>query len=420
MEAAPRYLDCSSLRDLLALTASQEATLRRSCLDNDGCVVYRFGRRLAKAELVRLTRCFGPPTVAPGYVTNVGHGASVSKRIAHLCTSPAPTVEEQVRAYLSIGEQPFVAVIGNADLKAFSFAEQASRTATAGAAAGAAGAAATPSSSEEEFNRAFSENEWTWHADMNYLARPVRFSLLYCDRPSQTGGATSFVSMMKPSERILRHPELACFATRRIKHNSTYTSAGMLRPGMRPPVDAKTSDGVWHPLFVELPAEYRDETSSSSSSSSSGGGIRGSSSNHSDSRAVKTKRRPPALIYPGRRPFAFLEGAADDAESDAVLDAMWQQILVPPRGDTEEEEDTGKGAGKGAGQEIMTHHWRVGDVAVMDNFVVLHYREPFPKEETRVVWRTQTLGDPPLVAAFPRRGSTTTTTTTTTRKASKL
>ena len=52
----------------------------------------------------------------------------------------------------------------------------------------------------------------------------------------------------------------------------------------------------------------------------------------------------------------------------------------------------------------FVHKWQVGDVAVMDNRVLLHYREPFPETEIRTMWRTQTVGKK-LISAFENRVS---------------
>ena len=105
----------------------------------------------------------------------------MSEKIRHLLSGsgPPPTQDEQIAAFHSIGINPYVAVIGNETLKEFSFIHDL-------AASGA-------------MNKMFSENDWKWHSDMSYIERPVRYSLLYAEKPSETGGATSFASMVAAS-----------------------------------------------------------------------------------------------------------------------------------------------------------------------------------------------------------------------------
>ena len=93
------------------------------------------------------------------------------------------------------------------------------------------------------------------------------------------------------------------------------------------------------------------------------------------------------IIFPGRRKNAFLQSLLpniDDKQNEEIINNLWDLMI---------DDDY-----------TFVHKWQVGDVAVMDNRVLLHYREPFPETEIRTMWRTQTVGKK-LISAFENRVS---------------
>jgi taurine dioxygenase len=77
------------------------------------------------------------------------------------------------------------------------------------------------------------------------------------------------------------------------------------------------------------------------------------------------------VLYLGRRPHAHINGLSD-ADSDALLDALWAHA-------TQE-------------RFAMRHRWEVGDVLIWNNLAVLHRRDPFDAAARRVMHRTQIKG----------------------------
>jgi alpha-ketoglutarate-dependent taurine dioxygenase len=72
--------------------------------------------------------------------------------------------------------------------------------------------------------------EWEWHSDMSYMPAPPTFSLLHSRRVPTEGGDTGFCSQVLAA-RTLPTELRAKVEGRGIKHDSTYSSNGIIRPG---------------------------------------------------------------------------------------------------------------------------------------------------------------------------------------------
>ncbi len=178
---------------------------------------------------------------------------------------------------------------------------------------------------------ALGAGESAWHADMTYLEDPPFGSCLYALEVPSEGGDTGFISMFAayealPDELRRRVEGLT------LKHDSTTNSGGYLRRGYETPGDLAASPGTVHPLVITHPGSGRR-----------------------------------ALLL-GRRLNAYIPGLPV-AESEALLDAIWEHALPPG---------------------LAWHHrWRVGDLVMWDNRWTMHRRDPFPSDQRRRMHRTQ-------------------------------
>ncbi len=277
--------------------------LRTASVEHHGTLVFDVGRLLEADELHALTAVFGDNEFAPGLVTGYGK--------ARRADEPERSVDEQVAELRARGIDPHLMFLGNVD----------------------------PATGERRETDELFFGEWEWHTDMSYLPAPPTFSLLHA-RMVPDGGDTSFCSQVLAA-RTLPDALRERVAGRRIKHDSTYTSAGMLRPGMTPPATPVEAIGPYHPILRRLPGSDRE------------------------------------ALFLGRRTNAYVEDLPLD-ESEALLDALWEHAT---RDDF-----------------TYRHRWTVGEVVVWDNRVVMHCRHPFESTQTRFMWRTQTKGEPVVAA----------------------
>ncbi len=177
--------------------------------------------------------------------------------------------------------------------------------------------------------------EWEWHTDMSYIEVPPTFSLLHARRIPDDGGDTGFCSQVMaaaelPSELRARIRELT------IKHDSTYGSSGQLRPGMTVPTSPIEAIGHPHPALRVVPSTGEE------------------------------------ALFLGRRTNGYvLDHPLEDSET--LLDELWAHA-------TQE-------------RFCYRHQWKVGEVVVWDNRMLLHKRHPFSDSEVRLMWRTQTKGE---------------------------
>ncbi len=176
--------------------------------------------------------------------------------------------------------------------------------------------------------------EAAWHTDMSYLENPPRASMLYAVEIPPAGGNTWLAGMFAALEQMpadLRER----IRGRRIKHDGTYNSAGLLRQGITPNNDPMKCPGTLHPAIRRHPEADCD------------------------------------VLFLGRRRNAYIEGLSLD-ESEQLLDELWSFATQD--------------------QFSYSHQWRVGDVLMWDNSATLHRRDPFDPLARRYMLRTQIKG----------------------------
>lgn len=285
----------------LALPADDAAAneLRQASIDHHGTLVFEFGRMLEVDELNALTAVFGRNEFAPGMIN--GYGKRKLEGEADL------TVDEQVAALRAKGIDPYLLFLGNVNPRTGERVE----------------------TTEKFFG------EWEWHTDMSYIPNPPTFTLLHSRQVPAEGGDTGFCSQVLAARTL--PPDLrSAIEGKRIKHDSTYSSNGALRPGMEVPATPIDAVGNYHPVLRQLPGTDHE------------------------------------ALFLGRRTNGYVEDLPLD-ESEALLDALWAH----------------------ATQEEFTyrHHWAPGEVVVWDNRIVMHCRYPVDPAEIRFMWRTQTVGE---------------------------
>ncbi len=278
--------------------------LRAASVDHHGVLVFAFDRPLEVDELNALTAVFGPSEFAPGMITGYGRQRRDDE--------PERTVAEQVESLRARGVDPYLMFLGNVD----------------------------PRTGDRRETPDLFFGEWEWHTDMSYIEAPPTFSLLHARIVPATGGDTSYCSQVLAAETLSDQLRERITGAR-IKHDSTYTSAGMIRPGMAEPATPVDAIGPYHPILRRLPGTDQE------------------------------------ALFLGRRTNAYVEGLSLD-ESEALLDELWTH----------------------ATQDAFTyrHTWTANEVVVWDNRVVMHCRHPFDAADTRFMWRTQTKGEPVLAA----------------------
>ena len=122
----------------------------------------------------------------------------------------------------------------------------------------------------------------------------------------------------------------------KVKHDSTYGSSGIPRPGMTAPASPIEAVGYPHPILRTVPTTGEE------------------------------------AIFLGRRTNGYVMGLPLD-ESEALLNELWAHATQP--------------------QFCYQHKWQVGQVVVWDNRMMLHMRTPFDETKARFMWRTQTKGE---------------------------
>lgn len=298
IEGAPFGVRITGL-DPAGIDDGTAEALREGYRRGKGLVHLDLGRLLDADELHALTRVFGEGEFAPGLITGYGRGLDPGQE-------PEP-VEDQVARLRAGGIDPYLTFLGNADPETLQ-----------------------PRPVDDLFF-----GEWEWHTDMSYIEVPPTFSLLHGRNIPATGGDTAFASQVLAAAALPADLR-AAVAGRSIKHDSTYTSAGMLRPGMREPDSPLEAEGAIHPILRRVPTTGEE------------------------------------ALFLGRRTNAWVVGTTL-AESEALLDRLWAEA-------TRE-------------RHCHTHRWSVGDVVVWDNRMLLHRRDPFPADDIRLMWRTQTRGE---------------------------
>ena len=288
--------------DPRAITPARRDAILEACRDALGLLVFDFGRLLEADELHALTAVFGANEYAPGLINGFGRKAAPGEA--------ETSVAAQEAALRARGVDPYLAFIGNLD----------------------------PATLEAAPVDAKFFGEWEWHTDMSYIDVPPTYSLLHARDIPAEGGDTGFCSQALAA-RALPPALRARVLELEIKHDSTYSSNGVLRPGMTPPASPVEAVGRAHPALRETPCGE--------------------------------------ALFLGRRTNAWAVGLPL-AESEALLDELWARATRP--------------------EFQYRHAWREGEVVAWDNRAMLHMRHPVDESLTRFMWRTQTRGAPVVPA----------------------
>ena len=189
-------------------------------------------------------------------------------------------------------------------------------------------------------NGGLGSHEVVWHSDNSYVEVPPAGSLLYAlEVPIGGGGNTSFNNQYRAYETLPDALRQAIEGRGQV-HDSSRNSAGVPRPGVRPPEKLDDVEGPTHPLVRVHP---------------------------------HTRRR---ALYLGRRrswPSNYIVGLPND-KSEALLDALWAHATKP--------------------EFAWEHVWRDGDAVLWDNRCAMHYRTPIDSSRRRVMHRIQIAGEP--------------------------
>ena len=282
-----------------SITDDATALLWKTYRESHGLICFSFARLLESEELHALTAVFGDNEFAPGLIDGYGKKAPADQKRA--------TVEEQVAQIRARGDDPYMTHIGNVN----------SRTLKA----------------ESVDARFF--GEWEWHTDMSYIAVPPTFSLLHARQIPDEGGDTGFCNQVMAADQL---PDALRRRVRKLtlKHDSTYGSSGILRPGMSAPRSPIEALGHVHPILRRVPSTG-DEA-----------------------------------LFLGRRTNGYIVGLPLQ-ESEELLNELWGHA-------TQE-------------RFCYRHRWRVGQVVLWDNRMLMHSRQPMDENKTRFMWRTQTRGE---------------------------
>ena len=281
------------------LTARQREQIWDAHRAGQGLICFSFERLLESDEMHALTAVFGDNEFAPGKIDGIGRGMRAGQE--------RRSVEEQVAELRARGDDPYMGYIGNLD----------------------------PASLEAKPVDGKFYGEWEWHTDMSYIAVPPTFSLLHARVVPDEGGDTGFCSQTMAARELppaLRKRVLG----REIKHDSTYGSSGVLRPGMTAPDSPIEAIGHPHSIIRIVPETGQE------------------------------------ALFLGRRTNAYVVGMPFD-DSERLLDELWRHATGP--------------------QFCYRHRWRVGQVVVWDNRMLLHMRHPMAGDAVRFMWRTQTRGE---------------------------
>ncbi len=273
--------------------------LRAASQAHHGVLCLRFDELLTVDELNALTAVFGENEFAPGLITGFGRGAVAGEA--------ERSVEAQVDELRANGIDPYLMFLGNVD----------------------------PQTGERrEVDDKFF-GEWEWHSDMSYIPEPPTYSLLHSRQVPAEGGDTAFCSQVLAAQSLPADVR-ARVEGRGIKHDSTYSSNGVIRPGMTAPPTPVDAIGEVHPILRRLPGADQE------------------------------------ALFLGRRTNGYVIGLPLE-ESEALLDELWAHATQP--------------------EFVYRHCWSVGEVVVWDNRVVMHRRHPVDPDQIRFMWRTQTRGE---------------------------
>ena len=296
---------CVTGFDAMNITQSQTNTLHTGCREAHGLLCFEFDDLITVEELHALTAVFGKKEFAPGRITGYGRKAEEG--------GPRLSIDAQVSQLREKGIDPYLAFLGNLD----------------------------PVTLKRRSTDTKFFGEWEWHTDMSYIPVPPTFSLLHARIIPDDGGDTGFSSQVLAA-RALPIELRRALKGRQIKHDSTYGSNGLMRPGMTVPKSPVEALGSAHPALRRVP-NTGDEA-----------------------------------LFLGRRTNGYVVGMPLD-ESEALLNEAWAHATKS--------------------EFCYRHSWRVGQVVVWDNRMLLHMRYPFDESKDRFMWRTQTKGEAVIAAA---------------------
>ncbi len=285
--------------DPLNISERDREVIWKAYRERHGLLCFSFGRLLESKELHALTAVFGANEFAPGRINGIGKGITPGEE--HL------SVEDQVARLEAEGIDPYLAFIGNVDERTLDV---------------------------KPVNGKFF-GEWEWHSDMSYIEVPPTFSLLHARIVPEEGGDTGFCSQVMAA-KSLPSPLREQVRDIRIKHDSTYGSSGIMRPGMKAPSSPVEALGFPHPVLRTVPTTGEE------------------------------------ALFLGRRTNGYAMGLPLD-ESEALLDTLWAHATQP--------------------EFCYRHEWQVGQCVVWDNRMLMHMRYPFDESKARFMWRTQTKGE---------------------------
>ena len=321
-----RLVDGSKLDLSKPLTPEVAQELKSALVEGKGLLCLRFGRKLDDEELMRTSVPFGELEVAPGMIDGIGR-AGIHPTIQNDVTENA-SKEEQIAAFRTRGVNPLVAHISNVDMQ----------------------------TNEINAPKEFALNEWEWHTDMSYMRVPPTITGLHChEKPASGGANTNFSSVIEAYEVLPRNMKEKVHKLN-AKHDSTYASSGIIRPGMTVPANPVAAIGQVHPIVRYIP-EYGTNA-----------------------------------LFLGRRTNGYVMDLPLQ-ESEELLDSLWAYTIDGGSGGISDSGSSGDGAGHN-----YSHEWEVGDLVFWDNRVLLHFREPFNPSERRIMKRTQIVGEPVLPA----------------------
>ena len=202
--------------DPMHITDRETALIWDTYKARHGLLCFSFDRLLEAEELHALTAVFGANEFAPGKINGIGKRTPEGEEQV--------TVEAQVAALRSRGEDPYMAFIGNL----------------------------SPDTLQAKPVGESFYGEWEWHSDMSYIEVPPTFSLLHSRVIPPQGGDTGFCSQVMAAQE-LPAPLRRRLVQLRAKHDSTYGSSGTLRPGMTVPASPMDATGHTHPILRTVP-----------------------------------------------------------------------------------------------------------------------------------------------------------------------
>lgn len=276
------------------ISEADRALICNAYRERHGLLCFSFDHMLEAQELHALTAVFGDNEYGPGYINGIGKKAAPGEE--HL------TVAEQEAAVRAEGGDPYMAYIGNVD----------------------------PKTLEKRPVDGKFFGEWEWHSDMSYIEVPPTFSLLHARQIPDQGGDTGFCSQVMAAREL---PQALRARVRdvKIKHDSTYGSSGIARPGMTAPASPIEAIGYPHPVLRTVPTTG-DEA-----------------------------------MFLGRRTNGYVLGLPLQ-RSEELLDELWRHA-------TQE-------------QFCYRHQWQVGQVVAWDNRMMMHMRYPVDETQARFMWST--------------------------------